>query len=234
MRRAAFLSLAALCSAIFLFGCSEGRSHQVLAIVLALRGEVFHASRGTDALRTISPGALLGAGESIRLSHAAGLDIALLPGVLLRVSGDSTLMIDQLTLVKDGNETVGGMRQRTAHIRLTQGQATLSLGLPDDATGEVTVETNRVTLKSDSDSLVYIEADNVRSRVLCVRGKIQARDANGRSSFLEQGSFQDWTAQPTKSGIMQADARLQAKSEDVIKTERELKEIDPPEAFHVR
>jgi hypothetical protein len=50
------------------------------------------------------------------VSDGAEVDITLLPGVLLRASDNSEVTIDELKLIKDGDETSGGMIDHTAGI----------------------------------------------------------------------------------------------------------------------
>lgn len=234
MRRASLLLSAILSTAIGLVACSEGRSHRVLATVLAVRGVNTSASPGANSFRPVKSGDLLAMGSVVRVPTGAELDIALLPGLLMRVAGDSEFTIDQLTLTKDGNETQGGMVNRLARTRFNRGGATISFQLPEETAGRLTVETSHVTINSSVDSLLRIDTDANITRAICVRGKVQVADADGGTFVLEQGSFQRWGAGAAETRPTQTDSTILGEAEKAVKTEAALLAIDPPETFHVR
>jgi hypothetical protein len=233
MRQSAIVLSAALCALLFLPGCSQGRGHEVLAAALAIQGKVFCGKIARDNFRAMSPGTLVGAGESIRVPKGAQLDIALLPGLLLRVSGDSEFVIGELKLTKDGNETEGLMVYRSAHVQFSRGQATLSFQLPQGSVGEVTVGTSHAAIRSEVDSLFRIETDNDSTRAVCVRGEIHAVDTSAHPSVIKQGSLQNWGMRRA-TPMARADAPLQTEIDGALRTEAELLTIDPPESFRAR
>jgi hypothetical protein len=202
MRRGAFLFPVTLCASVFLFGCWKGISHEVLATVLSIRGQVTYASKGMNGRHILGPGARLNAGCSVRVSNGAEVDITLLPGVLLRASDNSDVTIDELKLIKDGDETRSGMRNRRARIRLKQGNVILSYEQPDGTSGSVAVATDRVTVNARLDSLFCIETDTMHTRVICVRGQIDALDATGKSSVINAGGLQNWGAGHSESMLV--------------------------------
>jgi hypothetical protein len=234
MRRGAFFFSVTLCASVFLTGCWKGISHEVVATVLSMRGQVTYVPKGTNDPHILDPGARLNAGCSVRVSDGAEVDITLLPGLLLRVAGDSDFTIDELTLTKDGNETQGGMVNRVARTRFNRGGATISFQLPDQEVGQLIVATSHVTINSSVDSLLRIDTDANSTRAICVRGRIRTTNTNGRTSVLEQGFFQMWGAAATEARPAQTDGPVRAESDKAGKTEAALLEIDPPETFHVR
>jgi hypothetical protein len=234
MRQAALLLYAIILTAVGFVGCSEGRSHNVVATVLAVRGEVVSASRGTDSYHPVNSGDIIAPGSAIRVPSGSELDIALLPGLLMRVAANSEFIIEQLTLIKDGNETQGGMVNRIARIRFNRGAATISFQLPEETPGRLAIETSHVTINSGVDCLLRIDTDANVTRAICVRGNIQAADAEGRISVLEKGSFQRWGAGTTAARPTQTDAAVLGEADKAVKTEAALLEIDPPATFHVR
>jgi len=234
MQRGAFFFSVTLCASVFLTGCWKGISHEVLATVLSIRGHVTSAPKGTNDRHILDPGARLNAGCSVRVSNGAEVDITLLPGVLLRASDNSDVTIDELKLIKDGDETRGGMRYRTARIRLKQGKATLSSEQPDGTSGSLAVVTDRVTVNARLDSLFCIETDTVHTRVICVRGQIDALDATGKSSVIKAGWLQNWGAKHSESILVHTDSPTQPEIDNALKVEQQLRALEPPNPFPIR
>jgi hypothetical protein len=234
MRRGAFLFSVILCANLFVSGCWKGISHEVLATALSIRGQGTYAPKGTNDRHILPPGARLSAGCSVQVSNGAEVDIALLPGVLLRASDNSDITIEELKLIKDGDETRSGMRGRTARIRLKQGKATLSYEQPDGTSGSVVVVTDRVTINARLTSLFCIETDTVHTRVICARGQIDALDATGKPSVMKAGSLQSWGAKHSESTSVRTDSPAQPEIDNALKVEQQLQALEPPDAFPIR
>jgi hypothetical protein len=234
MRRGAFFFSVTLCASVFLPGCWKGISREVLATVLSIRGQVTYAPKGTNDRHILGPGARLNAGCSVRASDGAEVDITLLPGVLLRASDNSDVTIDELKLIKDGDETRSGMRGRTARIQLKQGKATLSYEQPDGTSGSVAVVTDRVTVNARLDSLFCIETDARHTRVICIRGQVDVLDATGKSSVIKTGRLQNWDDRQSESILVRTDSRTQPEIDNALKVEEQLRDLEPPKAFPVR
>ncbi len=227
MPRAAFFPYITLCVGL-LTGCWEGISRQVLATVLSVRGEVVYASQERNDFRTIDPDTTLGVGSLVRTADRAGLDIALLPGVLLQVSGNSEFKIEELTLVKDGDETQGGMLNRMARIQFNKGKINVYFEQPDGATGRLTIITDRVTLNAKPGCLFQIQTDKSRTRLTCVLGEVYASQGNRAASVINQGFFQEWPSERPTPASAANDARGQIETTDALKAERELRELPLP------
>jgi hypothetical protein len=234
MRRGAFFFSATLCASIFLTGCWKGISHEVLATVLSVRGQVTYSPNGAQDPHVLSPGARLNKGCSVRVSDAAEVDITLLPGVLLRASDHSEVTIGELKLIKDGDETGGGMIDHTAGIRLKEGRVTFSYEQPEGTSGSFAVVTDRVTVNAKLDSLFCIETDALHTRVICVRGQIDAVDATGNSSVIKTGRLQNWDARQSESILVRTDARTQPEIDKALQVEEQLRTLEPPNAFPAR
>jgi hypothetical protein len=226
MPRAAFFSYIALCVGL-LTGCWEGISRQVLATVLSVRGEVVYGSQEKNDFRTIDPDTTLGVGSLVRTSDRAVLAIALLPGVLLQVSDNSEFKIEELTLVKDGDETQGGMRNRTARIQFNKGKINVCFEQPDGVTGQFTIITDRVTLNARPGCLFQIQTDKSRTRLTCVLGKVFASQGD-RAWLIKQGYFQEWPSERPTPASAANDARGQIETTDALKAAQELRELPLP------
>ncbi len=229
------VSLFALAGSVacFIGACSEGRSHEVLAAVLRLRGPVVYDPKGGDNFRALVPGGLFGVGSSIQAPGGAELDVALLPGIFLHVKGEALFVINELRLTKDGNETDGGATNRETHLRFIRGKATIAVHLEDDMIGQLTVRAGSVLINANSDGLFALYIGPARTRVICIRGKLYA-GTTGPLSTIPEGTFQDWPATQDRPRLVQTESDAQAQSNDATKTERELLAYDPPESFHVR
>jgi hypothetical protein len=234
MRRGAFFFSVTLCASVFLTGCWKGTSHEVLATVLSVRGQVTYATKGQHDPQVLSPGARLNAGCSVRVSDGAEVDITLLPGVLLRASDNSEVTIEELKLVKDGDETEGGMLDHTAGIRLKQGKVTLSYEQPEGTSASFAVVTDRVTVNARLDSLFCIETDALHTRVICIRGQVDVLDATGKSSAIKTGRLQNWDDRQSESILVRTDSRTQPEIDIALKVEEQLRDLEPPKAFPVR
>jgi hypothetical protein len=231
MLGAVFFISIAFCASIFLPGCWKGISREVLATALSVRGPVTYASKGARALHILEPGVRLGAGCSVQVGDNAEVDLMLLPGILVRASRNSDMAIVESKLIKDGDETGGGVRGRAALIRLKQGKATLSYEQPEGTSGSLAVVAGRVTIKAKQDSLFSIETDTSHTRVICVRGQIDASDAAGKSSLIRAGWLQNWGANYPESNLVRADSPAQPEIENALKVGQQLRAFGPPNAF---
>src|SRR5438128_7098981 len=122
MRRSASPLSIALCL-LLANGCSDGISRRTAANVLSINGKVVFGSgeRGED-FAAVTIKSKIHQGHIVRSSEGASLDLQLVPGALARLTGDSEITVEELKLVKDGNETADGMRSRSARIRLNRGR----------------------------------------------------------------------------------------------------------------
>src|SRR4051812_46284158 len=102
-------------------GCWEGITRSISSTVLSTRGEVVCLSKGSTNFQPLKPEVKLSAGSILKTSSGAQANLILIPGALAQVSGDSELKIDELKLIKDGNETGDAMRERIARIELRRG-----------------------------------------------------------------------------------------------------------------
>src|SRR5207244_12278885 len=108
----------------------------------------------------------------------ASIDLAVIPDALAQVSGNSEIKSEQLRLVKDGNQTDGGMRDRSARIQLSQGKITVVFSRSDKSASQFFINSRQVTINADSDCLFRVLTDNTTTRITCVRGKIIAIDGS--------------------------------------------------------
>jgi hypothetical protein len=233
-RNGAFSLSIVLCASLFLTGCWKGISHEALATALSINGYVTFVSKRKTDRNILHPGATLNAGCSLQLANGAEADFTLLPGVLLRAFDNSDLIIEELKLTKDGDETGGGMYARAATIRLNQGKATLSYEQPEDTSGSLTIITDRVMVNARLSSLFCIETDPFHTGVTCVRGQIDALDATGKRSLIKAGWVQNWSVKDRKSILTRADSAGQSQIDNALQVEKHLRALEPPNGFPIK
>jgi hypothetical protein len=213
----------ALCVGL-LSGCWEGISRQVLATVLSVRGEVVYGSTEKN-LRAITSDSTFAVGDVIRTSDHGQVDLILIPGILARVSESSELHIEELKLVKDGNETAGGMRNRTARIHLIRGKLTIDFEQPDGASAQLSVITDQMTVRAEPGCVFVVEKDKGATRLTCVSGKVYASQKDGKAGMVAQGFFQALPSDRPEAVPATDDARAQADTTAAIKAARQLREL---------
>jgi len=140
--------------------------------------------------------ALLRVGNRMLKTHQPGngrsIDLALIPAALAQVSGNSEIKIEQLRIVKDGNQTDGGMRDRSARIQLSQGKITVLLSRSDKSASQFFINSRHVTISADSDCLFRVLTDDTTTRITCARGKIYASAGAQPPVAIGAGYFQQW------------------------------------------
>jgi hypothetical protein len=215
MLRPIFLCSTAVLLAL-LTGCWEGISRHVLATVLSVRGEATVQPNERGNVQALTADSLFGGGSVLRTSPGATLDLMLVPGILLRLFENSELKVEELLLVKDGNETAGGMLSRTARVRLVRGRLIAYFLAADDETqGQLIISTDRVKLTANPATLMRVDTDQNSTRVVSALGIIypsrvgeaQAASSPNRGSAsssgteserpaIQKGFFQAWPSTP--------------------------------------
>src|SRR5438045_1106030 len=117
MRHLVIAVSVAICS-LLSTGCSKSITPATSAAVLSVRGKVLFGNVQQNDFQPFTLESRIHDGDTVRSSGGASLDLALIPGALAQLSGDSEIDIQELKITKDGNDTAGGMRDRTGRIRL--------------------------------------------------------------------------------------------------------------------
>ena len=231
-------SLTALLIALSFAGCWEGISRHVLATVLAVRGEVTARPNERAKFEAITLESLFGGGTVIRTSADGQVDLMLVPGVLVRLFDNSELRIQDLILVKDGNETAGGMISRTARMRLTRGRAVAYFLEAEDARGDLIIETDRVSLAAHPGTLFRVEASSDSTRAVSGVGQIYPTVGEAGSlpknksspspienagAALSKGLFQVWPSSAGQPVPAAEDSQAQTELTETIKAGEELR-----------
>src|SRR5215468_7687381 len=174
MRFVSFSSALALCFCLSANGCSRGITRATAATVFFVRGNVVFGNAERNDFQPVSSRSKVRAGDTVRTSDGASINLALIPGAFLQLSENSEIKIQDLRLTKDGNETAGGMLDRRASIRLNRGRIVSLFSHSDRSALEFYVTTGQVTLRPDSDCLFSVSTDAATTRVACGRGEVNA------------------------------------------------------------
>ena len=190
MRFPALAILLALCCGLAT-GCSKGISRATAATVLSVKGTVVFGNAEQNNFQPVTLKSWIHDGNTVRTSDGASIDL-LVPAALAQVSGNSEIKIEELRITKDGNQTDGGMRDRSARIRLSQGKITILFSRSDKSASQFSINSRQVTISGDSDCLFRVQTDDTTTRITCVRGKIYAYTGAQSPMAIGAGYFQQW------------------------------------------
>ncbi|HEX3619142.1 MAG TPA: hypothetical protein VHU16_02100, partial [Candidatus Udaeobacter sp.] len=142
-------------------------------------------------------------------SGGASLDLALIPGALAQLSGDSEIDIEELKITKDGNDTAGGMRDRTGRIRLNRGKIIVLFIPSDGLASQFVITASDLTIKPDSACLFCVRSDGTTTRVTCAKGNINVSAEAQPPVTIAAGYFQEWPNKRAKPAAAADDATAQ-------------------------
>jgi hypothetical protein len=180
-----------LCS-LLASSCSKGISRATTAKLFSVKGRVVFGNAERNDFQPVTLKSRIHSGDTVRSSDGASIDLALIAPALAQLTGDSEIKIDELTITKDGNQTAGGMRDRSARIRLNRGKV-IVLFLPSDrSASQFAVTTGQSTIKPDSDCVFCVWTDGKTTRVTCAKGQVNAPADAQTPVTLTAGYFQEW------------------------------------------
>ena len=192
MRFPIFAVLLALCCGLA-NGCWKGVGRATTAAaVLSVQGRVIFWNAEQNNFQPVTLNSRIHDGDTVRTSDGALMDLALIPAALTHVSANSEIKIEELRLTKDGNQTDGGMRDRSARIRLGEGSITILFSKTDQSASHFSIDAPQVRISADSDCLFRAETNDTRTRVTCGRGKIYAAAGARAPVTITAGYFQQW------------------------------------------
>ena len=197
-----------LCS-VLANGCSKDISRATAATVLSVKGRIVFGNADQNAFEPVTLKSRIHDGDTVRSANGASLDLALIPGTLVRLSGDSEIKIEQLGITKDGNETGLDMRDRNAHILLNRGKIFVLFSPSDTSVSQVVIKVGQLMIKPDSDCLFCVGTDGTTMRVTCSQGNINASPEAHPPVTIAAGYFQQWPIARTQPGLATDDAEAQ-------------------------
>ena len=222
MRLASFISVLALCFCLLGNGCSKGITRSTVAIVFSVRGNVVFGNAERNDFQPVIFKSRIRAGDIVRTSGGALINLALIPGAFVQLSGNSEIKIENLTLTKDGNDTAEHMLDRRAWIRLNRGRIVCSFRQSKKTASEFGITTGQITLRPDSDCLFSVWTDGTTSRTTCGRGEVSASADAQPPLKIAAGYFSQWPTASKEPIAASADARAQMDITTALGVEPEL------------
>ena len=222
MRFVSVSSVLALCFCLLGNGCSKGITRATAATVFFVRGNVVFGNAERNDFQPVTSKSKIHAGDTVRTSDGASINLALIPGAFVQLFGNSEIKIEDLRLTKDGNETAGGVLDRRAWIRLNRGRIVCSFRQSKKTASEFGITTGQMTLRPDSDCLFSVWTDGKTSRATCGRGEVSA-SANAQPPLkIAAGYFSQWPTASKEPIAASADARAQMDITTALDVEPEL------------
>lgn len=181
---------------------------------------VYGSAKRNDFQPVTSKSKIL-AGDTVRTSEGASVNLALIPGAFVQVSANSEIEIEELRVTKDGNETAGGVLDRHASIKLNQGRIIGLFSHSDTSASEFSITTDQVILRPDSDCLFSIWRDHAVTRIACGRGEVNVVADAASSVKIAAGYFSQWptTSKEPSAAITDGVAQMDVKTALDVETE---------------
>lgn len=164
----------------------------VSASVLSVKGNVVFGNAERNRLDPVTIKSLIRNGDTVRSAERASIDLALIPGALAQLANDSEIKIEELTIVKDGNETGDGIRDRRARIRLVRGKIIVLFHPSDASPTRLVIISRNLTVNPGSDSLFALWSDGAKSRLTCTKEKIAGSLDAQLAITVDAGYFVSW------------------------------------------
>jgi hypothetical protein len=222
MRLASLSGVLALCFCVFGNGCSKGITRSTVAVIFSLRGNVVFGDAERNHFQPVTPKSRIHAGATVRTSDPASINLALIPGVFVQLSGNSEIKIEELRLTKDGNETAERMLDRRASIRLNRGRIVSLFSQSDKTASQFDVTAGQITLRPDSDCMFSVWTDGTTSRATCARGEVSASADAQPPLKIAAGYFFQWPTASKEPIAASDDASAQTDIKIAIDVEPEL------------
>jgi hypothetical protein len=221
MRHSVIAVSIAICSLLSI-GCSKSISPATSATVLSVRGKVLFGNAQQNDFQPFTLKSRIHDGDTVRPAVGASLDLALIPGALAQLCGDSEIDIEELKITKDGNDTAGGMRDRTGRIRLNRGRIIVLFIPSDGLASQFVITASELTIKPDSACLFCVRTDVTTTRVTCAKGNINVSAEAQPPVTIAAGYFQEWPNRRAKPVAAADDATAQIDIADSLESGERL------------
>ena len=222
MHFASFASVLSVCACLLGNGCSKGITRSTVAVVFFVKGNVVFGDAERNDFKPVTAKSKIHAGDTVRTADGASINLALIPGAFVQLSGNSEIKIEDNRLTKDGNDTAERMRDRRAWIRLNRGRIVCSFSQSDKTPSEFGITTGQVTLRPDSDCLFSLWTDGKTSRATCGRGEVNASADAQPPLKIAAGYFSQWPTASKEPVAASTDARAQMDIKTALDVEPEL------------
>ena len=222
MRLISFSSALAVSFCLFGNGCSKGITRSTLATVLFVKGDVVFGDAERNDFQPITSKSKIQAGDTVRTANGASINLALIPGAFVQLSGNSEIKIEDLRLTKDGNNTSERLLDRRVWIRLNRGRIVSLFSQGDQTASEFGVTTSQITLRPESDCLLSVFTDGTTSRATCLRGELNASTGAEPPLKIAAGYFSQWPTASKEPIAASADASAQIDIKTALEVEPQL------------
>jgi hypothetical protein len=223
MRHSVIAVSIAVCS-LLANGCSKSISRATVATVFSVKGKVVFGNAERNDFQPVTLKSRIHDGATVRSSDAASVDLALIPGTLARLSGDSEIRIEELRIAKDGNETADGMRVRSARIRVSRGKIIVLFSPTDRSASQFLIKAGQLTIKPESDCLFCVWTDGATARVTCAKGNINGAAEAQPPITIAAGYFRQWPTERTEPRPAADDATAQIDITESLEAGERLQE----------
>src|SRR5215468_9225065 len=156
MRFVSFSSVLALYLCLLGSGCSKEITRSTVPVVFFVKGNVVFGNAERNDFQPVTPKSKIHAGDVVRTSDGASINLGLIPGAFIQLSGNSEIKIEDLRLTKDGNDTGERMLDRRAWIRLNRGRIVTLFAQSDRTASEFRVTTGQITVRPESHCLFSV------------------------------------------------------------------------------
>jgi FecR-like protein len=221
------LSLLVLSFALCLLlssSCSKAVSRATAVMIFSFKGRVVFGNGERNELEPVTLKSRIQSGDIVRSSDGTSIDLALIPAALAQLIGGSEIKIDELSIAKDGNQTAGGVRDRTARIRLNRGKVIVLFNPGDQSTSQFAVTTGQLTIKPDSDCLFCVWTDGKTTRVTCAKGNVNTPSDAQAPVTMAAGYFQEWPTTRKTPVPATEDASAQIDITESLEAEQRLQD----------
>jgi len=222
MRLASFSSVVALTVSLLGNGCSKEITRSTVAVIFSVKGNVAFGHAERNDLQPVTPKSRIQAGDVVRTSDGASINLALISGVFVQLTENSEIEIEDLRLTKDGNDTADRVVNRRAWLRLNRGRIVCSFSQSDKTASDVAIATGQMTLKPASDCLFSIWTDGTTSRATCERGEVSASADAQPPLKIAAGYFSQWPTASKEPIAASSDAGAQMDITIALNVEPEL------------
>ena len=193
-----------------------------MAIVFSVKGNVVFGSAERNNFQQVTPKSRIQAGDIVRTSDGASINLALIAGAFVQLAGNSEIKIEDLRLTKDGNDTAERMLSRRAWIRLNRGRIVCSFSQSDKTASDFGITTSQLTVRPASDCLFSIWTDGTTSRATCERGEVNASVDTQPPLKIAAGYFCQWPTASKEPIAASTDPRAQIDITTALGIEPEL------------
>jgi len=223
MRHSVIAVSIAVCS-LLANGCSKSISRATAATVFSVKGKVVFGNAERNDFQPVTLKSRIHDGDTVRSPDGASVDLALIPGTLARLSGDSEIRIEELRIAKDGNETADGMRVRSARIRVSRGKIIVLFSQTDRSASQFVIKARQLTIKPESDCLFCVRTDGTTTRVTCAKGNINGAAEAQPPVTIAAGYFRQWPTDRTEPRPAADDATAQIDTTQSLEAGERLQE----------